>query len=475
MKVTLLSPPGDLDALMGRMKGIRVTMAPLGLLYVAAALEREGFLVDVADAFAEDLREEEIYRRVERFGADVVGLAAVTPSMPAVERLVRGLKARRPEKPVILGGVHPTILPEETLETSGADAVVRGEGEFSTPELCRALASGGRLEKIAGVSFRRKNKIRHNPDRPVYKNVDALPCPAWHLYPVDKITAPPHWDLARPAFPITASRGCPYRCTYCAMKASVRGAARQRSVGEVVGEARGLVERYGARELMFFDACFSLRREWTLEFCRAFTEAGLARRLVWYCQTEVTRVDDEILREMHRAGCRVVAYGIESATPEILKRVKKPITPDAAREAVRLAKKHGIETIGYFMLGLPGETVESARRTIAFAKELDVDYAKFNLFVPYPGTGAFEEARAEGLIRSGNLDRYVEFSGLTTGEPIYVPAGMKAKELLDLQREAVRSYYFRPRIIGRFLARSAKPRRLLTYARTGLALARTLF
>jgi radical SAM superfamily enzyme YgiQ (UPF0313 family) len=242
-----------------------------------------------------------------------------------------------------------------------------------------------------------------NGPRPLIQNLDALPFPARDLLPMDKYIPLPNQYKRKPVANLMALRGCPYQCTFCSANAVFGCSLRMRSAQRVYDEIKQLVDTYGIREISFWDDTLTVNKKWLHELCDLIISNHLD--ITWSCYARVNTVDLDLLKKMKKAGCWNIFYGIESGNQELLDRIKKGITLDQIRNAVKLTKKAGIEVRGSFMIALPGETPEMAHKTIDFAIELDPDYAQFSITTPYPGTELFEQAKQYGEL-SGDFSKF---------------------------------------------------------------------
>jgi len=379
MRIALLSPKWNKKA---------NDYPPLGLAYLAAVLERDGHQVGVFD-FSLDpatLLEDNV-QSVYAFGPQLVGITAMTTVYHSVLDTATLLKAQL-GRPIVMGGPHATLYPERILkEAPVIDYVIRGEGERTILELVRALEGrNGDLSKIRGLSYRFRGEAVSNPDRELIQDLDALPFPARHLFDLERygLCTPE----GQPMITILSSRGCPYNCAYC-FKGIVGRTYRQRSPGNIIAELRQVIDQYGIRHFYFIDDLFTLN----VRRLDALSEEFVAQELNihWQCLGRVDRVNAEILRKMYAAGCRRIHYGIESGNQENLRRIGKGFELEQVRQAVRWTREAGIQTKGYFMLGLPGDTEQTMRQTVDFAVSLNLDEAMFSLTTPFPGTRLWDE------------------------------------------------------------------------------------
>lgn len=452
MKIVLLNPPMDLERSLGKAKGIAkyTAMVPMGLAYIASVLRNRNKDVEMIDAYAENLTIAEIIGRILDMKADVIGVSCVTPSFPITCRITRELKRKKRELIIVTGGSHPTILPVDALSEETIDFVVRGEGEVTICELIDTLESRGDLNKINGISFRENGRIVHAPERSFLKDLDSLPFPAYDLLPVEFYKAPPHWAIQEPVFYLFATRGCPFHCTFCA--AELIGKTRRlRSIKNVLSEIKFLVKNYNARQIMFQDTCFPFERKYAFDLCNEMIKSRLNKSVVWTTSTRVDLVDQELLDKMYESGCRVINFGLESGNQKVLDRARKGFKLEKVYKATEMARKAGIKNFATFMLGLPGDTLESCLDTINLAKKLDLDYAQFYMTVPYPGSAIYSEAIKEGKIKTKDWEKYITMVSMTGTEPTYVPDNMNASQLKLLQKKAYKEFYFRPKLVWRHL------------------------
>ncbi|MBI2861004.1 MAG: cobalamin B12-binding domain-containing protein [Chloroflexi bacterium] len=427
LRVTLVNPPQFTD----------YPQPPIGLALLAAVLEKQGYQVTVVDANALGIRPENIPAYVQ---ADVVGLTAVTPTASAAITAAYHLKLARPDVPIILGGVHATLLPEATLSKAPAiDVIVRGEGEETIVELLQALEGGGPLEGVAGITYRSGDRVVSTAERPLNKDLDSLPFLAYHLLPWRKYRPHPPHGRAMPFAAVVTSRGCPYHCAYCS-KPIFGNRFRAQSPERVLYEVDYLMKRFGAREIAFYDDVFTVDKKRARAIADGIVRKGI--KLTWTCETRVNLVDAELLRSFRRAGCYAIAYGIESASREILEVLDKGITLEQVEQAVSWSRRAGLQTIGYFMVGSPGETPETIQQTIDFAKRLKLDFAQFSVTTPFPGTKLNrlmgergQEIPWESLVYSGADEQL---------SPVFESSQLSRDDLKAWTRRAYREFYLRP-------------------------------
>ncbi len=299
--------------------------------------------------------------------------------------------------------------------------------EFTTP-------NDEQLSAIHGLGWRKQGEIVFNPDRPFIQSLDDLPIPLHHLLPFDKYRAP---LVKGPYTFIVTSRGCPAGCKFCIKHVNYQYSVRLRSPEKLVEEME-VLSKLGVHHVQMYADLFTVNREQVMELCRLIQEKKLD--MTWTCNSRVDFVDQEMLREMAKAGCLLIAWGIESANEAILKKVHKGYRMEQAGQALTWARQAGIMNWGYFIIGLPGETVESIQETIKLSKELPLDIALFHVAAPYPGTPFFFEVVENGWFRPGTNWEEID---MDAGTVLDYP-GLKAEELLYWQRRAFREWAMRP-------------------------------
>ncbi len=450
MKILLVDVPFGLTEIGGekqRFAGVENAIPSLGLAYLAAVAEREGHEVRILDCTIGG-NWQTIQQAGRDFQPQLVGVTAKTPSFANAVKTASLLRAVCPDAISIAGGSHPTAMPEHALSAGVFDYLVLGEGEETFVELLRSLAGQGpRPEEIPGLVMMKDGAPFFSPSRQPISDLDSLPFPARHLLPPTTAYSPTAASYRKlPLIHIMTSRGCPSRCNFCD-RAIFGERYRARSADNVLAEVDEAIHRHGAREIRFFDDTFTINRKRLAALC-----AGLKKirpRLPWTCLTKAEAVDLEMLRMMGDAGCWQVLYGLESGDDRILETLGKKNTVAMNRQAVAWARQAGIRVRADFLVGSPAETPESLQRTLAFAKELDIDFAHFNKFVPFPGTTFYRM-----LVEQGH---HFDFSGssstLDHDAMIFVPPAIPENEYKAFLDRAYKEFYLRPGyLFKRFLA-----------------------
>lgn len=451
MKVLLINPNAHDEKLMKRWKYFKSVTVPLGLCYIALQLKRHNIEVEILDCYAQSASLDETDETVENVilaSPAVVGISCTTPSFYVVNQIAKRIKNVIGDIPVVVGGCHPTVSPEEMLNLPYFDYVVRGEGEETMVDLIRCIKGEVDIRAIHGLSYKRDGKIMHNADRKPIEDLDSLGYPALELLNLSLYRNPPHCEITKPSFNILGSRGCVFSCSFCCHGFLGKG-RRRRSIRHIVSEIQYLVDRYNARQISFVDPIFPVSEEEGLEFCNEMERAGLDKKVLWLCETNVKCVTERLLRRMKETGCRKILFGIESGNEKILKDIGKNYTQRDVINAVKMANHFGIETIGLFIIGLPGETKNMVEETIRFSRSLGLRYATYNRLVPYPGTRIYDFIKTQNNVGtiSDNWSEYVPYSFVVDGESAYTPSVVNDDELRLLQKRAYLEFYCRPSIL----------------------------
>jgi anaerobic magnesium-protoporphyrin IX monomethyl ester cyclase len=428
---------------------------PIYLAYTAAVIEQAGFDVSFIDAIMDELSIEEFAQRVRDLGPRLALIETSTPSIAFDLETAAAIKALSPETFVALLGSHVTYFDQQTVaENPAVDAIIRGEFEYTAADLARALDAGADLHGVLGLTYRDVEAgdpcVRANPARPLFEPLDQMPFPARHIVKGEGYRAG-IYSGGHPTA-MVSSRGCPYRCTFCLWPDTMYGHEfRARSAVNVVDEIEEAVRTYGHDEIYFDDDTFTIDRQRVMDICRLIRERGLEKEMEWIAQCRVDTVDREMLEAMKAANCGYILFGVESGSPQMLKRMRKGITLDKVRSAFRLTREVGIKTQAFFLFGLPGDTQETIRETIELAKEINASSTQFAIAIPHPGTALYEECKANGWLTSESWADYTAESSL-----IETPS-LTAKEVEEARVRAYREYYYRPRFI---IGEALKIRRL---------------
>lgn len=464
----LINPPLTLRERYGDLAAGGSTLPPLGLANVAASVRAAGFNVKILDAAILELSADETLKRIKELAPKIVGITGATIAVRSMFEIAGLVKNQCPNVIVILGGAHISAAPEATFKRYGnlIDAAVIGEGDYSSVALVDALLNGKPIDDIKGLAFMKDGEIAFTRQGEVVKDLDALPMAARDLLP----RIPDHYHpaancyLRAPSTSIITSRGCSGRCAFCDRTVST-GRLRGHSAERLVETIDALVRDYGIRDVIMYDDNFVALRSRLHRFCEALVKKN--NPVSWSCIARADMVGKEELEAMKRAGCWQIAYGVESGSPEILKSLNKGLTHETIRETLELTRKAGISTRGYFMIGVPGESVATIKQTLNFMKSVALDDFHISFFTPWPASDLYHRIKDSGYYDDID-DHWDEMNGWG---PAYVPDGMTAGEVVYWHRKIFLSFYLRPSVIFRYLMNSVKnPELLLRMAQGGVAM-----
>ena len=448
MKILLINPPspeGTPFTREGRCmqkEGVWTTVwPPLSLCTIGAVLREAGFEVRINDCPSENIDAEGLKELLTDFQPNLLIIDSATPTINYDLAIPKLAKSVLPYVKTAVFGIHVSVLWEETLEQSAElDFIIRGEPELTALELAKRLNRGEELDELYGISLRMNGKIEHFGERLYCRELDELPFPAWDLVNLNHYRLP---FTNRRFVMVMSSRGCPYDCTFCVAQSYYGKKIRKRSAERIVDEIEWNIEKNGVRDFFFWSESFTIVKKNIHQLCDEILRRGLKIR--WVCNSRVDNVDLNVLKKMKKAGCWMISYGIESGDQGILDRSLKRITLEQIRTAVNLTREAGFQIAGHFVLGLPGETEATLRKTSELSRELDLDYAQFYCASPWPGSRLYDEARREGWLNTENWDRYEQtYCVLDYPE-------LSGKKILEMRDRMTNAFYFRPKIIWKTL------------------------
>lgn len=446
MRIVLVHPAGSNWLHGGRdLAATANRMAPLGLLSIAAYLEREGHTVFIHDGLGPGAVTGTAPNVAQILAREpqLVGFSATTSAFLDGWEMAAAIKAARPEVATVFGGVHVSALGAPLLARfPGIDYLCPGEGEATLA----ALAAGEAPAAVAGLIWRRGEEAVVNAPREPLPDLDALPFPAY-----EKLAGFPRGYnlplfsyIGFPGATLVTSRGCPYRCSYCDRSVFGRG-YRFNSAAYIYAHLEHLRSRFGVRHVNIYDDLFTADRRRIAELCGLLSARPLG--LQFNCAVRTGHTDRELLGMLREAGCLMVSLGVESGDAGMLERHKAGVTLEGVRETVAQIRAAGLRVKGLFMVGLPGETEASIRRTGDFILSLDLDDMNLAKFTPFPGAPLWETIRQEGTFEE-------EWRQMNCLNFVFVPRGIASRERLDtLYNEQVKRFYTSPAWRRRFRAR----------------------
>lgn len=443
MKVLLIYPPNlnmittNVPSVVNEESGC---YPPLGLMYVAGAIEeRTSHKVEIIDCVAGRYTYGQLEQRIKENVPDVVGIQAITFTLVDVIKVSKLIKKINASIKTVVGGPHANLYPYETIAFPEVDFVLLGEGEGNIAEFLRALESNKNFEDVPGLIYKQDGQtFTANRSNLPIGDLDSLPMPARHLLDVQR-----YYSVLAKGKRFTTmmtSRGCPYKCTFCD-RPHLGKKFRCRSAKNVVDEMEECCKNFGIDEFFLYDDTFTVDKNRVLMICKQIKERKL--KILWDIRSRVDIMDDEMLRVLGQAGCIRIHYGVESGNEDILRHIKKGITLPQVRNVFKNTRKYRIQTLAYFMIGLPGESEREIHQTIDFAKSLDADFVHFAVTTPYPGTELYRLALKSGLYK---IDYWEEFAANPSKD--FVPKlweeNLSRDELVSLMMRAYKDFYGRP-------------------------------
>ncbi len=456
MKAVLLNPPsksGEIvvrDNLYGCFhKGKdKYFWPPMNLAQIAAVLEQTKIECHILDAVGEKMGIDQTQKRLEGINPDFIVVITATSTFNYDAEFVSKIKEANRNIKSIFCGTHVMTMPEKVLKYEGVDLIVLGEPEYIVRNLIMAIRNNKPLNGVEGIGFKKNAQLLFTAEAPLIEDIDKLPFPARHLLPKNVNYFNP---LARksPYTTLVSSRGCPFNCKFCVAHLVEGKKWRARSPENIIAEIEDCFKKYGIKEFFFRDESFTINKQRVLDICELIRTKKLP--VSWICNSRVDTIDKEMMVTMKKAGCHMIKFGVESGSQKILNNLRKGISVQQSRNVFRWANELNIDTVAHIMLGSPGETWETIKETIDFAKEIRPTYASFNITTPYPGTDLWREAE-------GKLD--INDFSLHDIERIY-ESGFFSKALCNLSKKEVeeafnrayREFYFRPSYIFKRLLR----------------------
>lgn len=405
---------------------------PFSMALMMAYIEQHGYNTRLLDLNIESNPIRALNSTLIKVTPKIVGISSYSANIVNAEKIAAAVKKYNKDVPVVLGGFHATAMPEQCLnQCKSIDYVMHGECEKSIPRLLDNLLNNKLTNDTPNLAYRDRGKITVNSLGPIIENLDELPFPLLEKVDLKRYKPLPTNFYRLPTIGIMTSRGCPFKCTFCATHFQWNKHIRKMSSGLVLDWIEKIIADFGIRDFRFYDDTFTVPRKSIVEFC----EEVLRRKLdiSWNCYSRVDTIDEAVARLMKKAGCYHVKFGIEAGTEASLKRIKKNISLKQAKESVRMVKEIGIETKASFILGIHDETMEDSKKTVDFAINVAPDFATFLILMIYPGSEDYEIWKEQGRIpKDFKWDR---------------PLFANEKNLVELQalvKKTLRKFYLRP-------------------------------
>lgn len=421
-------------------------MPNIQLLYVAAVLEQLDVELQYMDIVGMGVSNTELERRLKQFQPDLIGLSVFTSHFQNALHFCAYLKSFLKKTKIILGGVHTAIFPTETMEYNPhIDYVCVGEAEVVLPEFVKRWENQENFEGLKGIVWRDGSQIRYAGHPELCKDLDKTPFPARHLVPNEKYY---NFISTRRNYTVfNSSRGCPFGCIFCE---AAKTKWRARSAENVVQEFEECYEKYNIREIDIFDSSFTIKKQRVLDICQLLINKGLHKKIIWDVRSRVDTINEEMLEALKEAGCYRIFYGIESGNREVLNALRKNNDLAQIERIIKKTDKVGISAFGYFLVGSPGETTETVRETVDFAKKLPLDFAIFNCLTPFPKTELYNKYYLPFVERDFWADYITKTEPDTTfmGRPWL---NIEDSELRRMAHKAMLEFYFRPKQLYRAL------------------------
>jgi radical SAM superfamily enzyme YgiQ (UPF0313 family) len=480
--ILLINPPSSVAERYGKenLGEIGGDLIPLGMASLTAHIREKGYGVGVLDCPTLKIDNKKVYEIIVQKDPAIIGFSSTTYALSRAIELAKEIRIKLPNKLTVIGGSHANVAGIETANNYDVfDIIAYGlDGEYILHDIVKKFSEKNynrnqfmtdftMLENIKGIIYKKNNMTIRNLPRENIKNLDELPLPARDLFPMERYKPLPNQYKKLPLTNMVVIRGCPYFCTFCDQSGT---GARRRSPQKVIEEIKQCIEKFGIKEISFWDDTMSYHKKWMKEFLDLLIKENLD--LCWSCYAAVNTVDENLLKLMRKAGCWNIFYGYETAIDDLAKNIqtnKKNRDFEKMKQVARWTKEAGIEVRASFLIGLPGETPELAKKTIQNAIDLDPDYAQFTLVCPYPGTKLAKEIGEGkwGKFVSHNLEEYQCWN------VTWLPDGYKSvEELKNMERYAFRKFYLRPGYIIKRIMKIRSFEDVKRYIKGGTALAK---
>lgn len=447
MKVILINPPSENTLSIGfdsELLNMAGTFPPVGLLYIASVLNDSGIETRIIDCPAQKISHTALVKLIKEYSPDIIGITTFTTTMTDVLICAQNIKSINDRIITVLGGHHVYSYPELSASYPNIDYVLKGEADYTFKQLVQALQNNESidiLKQIPGILFKLDSAIFVNKDCFPINDLDALPIPDRSLLPPVKYFSV--FDTHQPEICVISSRGCPFNCSFCF---SPEKKYRSRSNQNVVQEISNLYNQ-GFTNFFFFDDLFSINPEKIIEISKLIIENNL--KITWSFRARINSVTNESISIAKKAGLKRIQFGIETFDENVLKLCNKNIKTSDIYESLRICSNHRIQTVGNFMIGLPGQTIDIIKNDLKLAKKTKFDFAEFHIFTPLPKTHAYELALKNAIIPYDFWKKYAKnpIDGNKKFIMHYYTELIDETTQFNLCKSSFKSFYFRPRYV----------------------------
>jgi len=450
MKFSFINPGPNPELPIEDVKKMVGAAPPLGMLYIATYIRENGIDISIIDEAAQGYSLKGTVDWVKKEDPDILGFSTCSSSGRKAALIAKRVKQENPDIVTVFGNFYATFNAERILKKYPfVDMIIRGEGEHTSLELAKCLEKKGDLKKVLGINFRKNGQIISTPDRPLIKDIDSLPFPDRELLDIEYHNTTAGIVVAPKKFSgFVSSRGCVFKCRFCGCRRLARDLWRSRSVDNILEELHLLFSQ-GYKQFLFVDDNFTLNPKRVIKICRRLKKEKVD--IEFFAEGRVDQCPQNMLREMSRANCKMMYFGIENGTQKVLDYYDKQTTPQQAFDAVKKARKAGIDVIvASFILGAPNETRQEIWNTLKFAQKLQVDIPQFNILATFAGTDIWEELKLQGLL---DAEKHWETGVLVSDVS---PDAVPAQEIEQMIHEAYQRFFIRPEYIVKQLFKIGK-------------------
>lgn len=447
MKVALIVPDTRNSRTTNNFREVPLITPPLNLMYLAQAIIDIGHDATIIDSYLENYSLQDIISKCKRYLPDMFLIPLYSTDLEETYKIMKTLKETFPSVLLIAGGPHPSHMPLRTMqEFPMIDIVIKGEGERIIQKIVDTIDKKKSLKEIPSITYRTKKGIYDNPYKSSIKDLDGISIPDRSLIKANKYYS--RMSRRNPIDVIITSRGCPYQCTFCAKISDDFKGYRVRSVDNVMDEIKHVYDK-GAKALEIYDECFTVKKDRCHTILNRIREEKID--MEFRIRTRVNTIDRPLLQNLKKTGCSIISYGVESGNQQVLDINKKRTRIPTIRRAFKLTHKAGIASMGFFLVGLEGDTPQTIQQTVNFAKQLNPHYATFGHVIPYPGTEMYHRAKAnDTLVGDWHRNRPMPY--------VKLPWLHSKQQALDMVSDAYRQFYYRPTYALHYMFRLLKRR-----------------